>query len=495
MMKKVLCSRFSGVMAFVVLILTIATSIGLVPHGGVQAQAFESVFLDSQATTEDELVVIYQLKDIYVGSGSSTPTDLTFAANTLFFIARDNSGDRELWKSDGTEGGTLPFKSFYVNDFSHPLILQEMEGMLYIWAPVLGTGYYGLWKTDGTSAGTTLVKDFSDSEVDLFSLDGFAVMGGNLYFFINDYEQYIQLWKSDGTEAGTTMVLNMDVGGWDPDLDEVISDNSSLYFSITNGDDKNELWKSNGTGAGTEVVKNFAEYLTDLTIFNGKVFFVADDGTAEGEELWSSDGNAMGTALFKDINTGGDSSPSLIGVMGTNLYFFANDGTYGGELWKTDGTSGGTVLVKEILPGAGGDWPGNPMIVGTNLFFSADDGSTGVELWVSDGTLGGTHLVKDISSGGSSSAPYPLLGDDGILYFDADDGANGVELWRSDGTDGGTTRISDIYSGSGSSAPRYMVEYFGRYFFQAVDGNSGEEVWVLEYPDRFKRIYLPLVYH
>ena len=74
------------------------------------------------------------------------------------------------------------------------------------------------------------------------------------------------------------------------------------------------------------------------------------------------------TALVKDINPGTNSSVSgNFAVMGSTIYFAADDGTNGVELWKTDGTADGShskvarrrvQLIAPGLPaGRGGDGP------------------------------------------------------------------------------------------------------------------------------------------
>ena len=68
------------------------------------------------------------VKDIYAGSSSSSPLDLTNVNGTLFFNARDANGD-ELWKSDGTEAGTVMVKDIYSGaSSSSPDYLTNVNG-------------------------------------------------------------------------------------------------------------------------------------------------------------------------------------------------------------------------------------------------------------------------------------------------------------------------------------------------------------------------------
>lgn len=95
------------------------------------------------------------VKDIDPGSDDSSPTQLTDVNGTLFFIA---NGD-QLWKSDGTEDGTVGVKNMQLGAESpSPTQLTNIDGTLFF---VADDGVSGkeLWKSDGTSEGTVLVKD------------------------------------------------------------------------------------------------------------------------------------------------------------------------------------------------------------------------------------------------------------------------------------------------------------------------------------------------
>ena len=115
-----------------------------------------------------------------------------------------------------------------------------------------------------------------------------------------------------------------------------------------------------------------------MSVLGTTLFFYANDGMS-GFELWKSDGTEAGTVLVKDINGGGDSYPGNFTVLGTTMYFVANDGV-GSELWKSDGTAAGTVLAKDSS-GSPVLVPGYLTVMGSTLFFSATEFDHGRELW------------------------------------------------------------------------------------------------------------------
>jgi ELWxxDGT repeat protein len=70
-------------------------------------------------------------------------------------------------------------------------------------------------------------------------------------------------------------------------------------------------------------------------------------------------------------------------VIGSTLYFFADDGTHGMELWPSDGMVAGTHMVKNLAGPDAGVW-GFQRRVGSHLYFSGTNGTDGQELWTSD---------------------------------------------------------------------------------------------------------------
>jgi ELWxxDGT repeat protein len=433
------------------------------------------------------------LADINPGSASSNAADYTDVGGTVLFSADDGIHGVQLWRSDGTAGGTQ-----MVTDINSggggvdPGFLTNVGGTLFF---VGNDGTHGkeLWRSDGTAGGTQMVQDINSGS-SAYDPQNLTNVGGTLFFQANDGTHGVELWRTDGTAGGTQLVkdINPGINGSDPRY--LTNVDGTLFFDAYDGPKGtpdthgSELWRSDGTAGGTQLVKDifpgsWSSYPFDLTNVGETLFFSAYDGT-HGFELWRSDGTAGGTQMVDDINPGSSfgfsnsSYPSSLTNVGGTLFFSANDGTHGFELWRSDGTAGGTQMVDDINPGSANSYPKYLTNVGGTLFFQANDGTHGVELWRSDGTAGGTQMVDDINPGIGGSDPKYLTNVGGTLFFSANDGTYGVELWSSNGTAGGT-QFYDINPRGASSYPRSLTNVGGTLFFSANDGTHGAEPWIL----------------
>jgi ELWxxDGT repeat protein len=386
----------------------------------------------------------------------------------VYFMADDGVTGIEIWKSNGTEAGTSLVKD--INPGASGIVINgagtadipvlvEMNGFLFFHATTAANGNE-LWKTDGTNAGTVMVKDVLVGASGSTPRD-FLVINGSIFFTATTASGN-ELWKTDGTDAGTVMVKDINPGSASSTLQNLINVNGTLYFTAITATNGRELWKSDGTNAGTVIVKDIiagvsGPSFSSFTSFGGLLYFSALD-VVSGSELWKSDGTDAGTVMIKDIfpgSSGGSTGPYI--PIGSNLCFLGNDGTNGAELWITDGTEPGTTMLKNINPGAASSSPQNFIVIGNTIYFTATDVTNGTELWKTDGTVAGTVLVKDINPGVSSSSFNSLINLNGTLFFRTSTAALGSELWKSDGTDAGTVVVKDINAGNISTTPQQLT--------------------------------------
>src|SRR6266853_1734002 len=148
-----------------------------------------------------------------------------------------------------------------------------------------------LWKSDGTEAGTVRVKDINPSPGAGSSPRGLTVFNNALYFSASDGSTGVELWKTDGTEGGTERVKDIapgvgSIGGILEPLSSSPSGftvfNNALYFSADDGVSGRELWKTDGTEGGTALVKDINPTAdsspSGLKVFGNALYFSADDG-------------------------------------------------------------------------------------------------------------------------------------------------------------------------------------------------------------------------
>jgi len=340
------------------------------------------------------------VKDINAGSASSynaNQTAFTISNNILFFDANDNVHGTELWKTDGTSVGTV-----LVKDISPGTPSSNPAGFITLGTTLFfsandGTHGTELWKSNGTDAGTLLVLDIANGGAGS-SPQQFVIFQNKLFFlvFIGSPIPSYNLFSSDGTSAGTVLVKAF-VEGALPIISLSVIINNKLYFTNFAPLNGVELWYTDGTTAGTTIFKdinpgnassnafilpNFSSIYSGgqgdfhTALFNGKIFFMADNGV-NGQELWITDGTDAGTHMVKDLNPGAGASMGE-GLSwfytSTGLYFAANNGTSGTELFFSDGTDANTSLVADINPGSGSSMPVLFMYLNNHVYLTADNG-------------------------------------------------------------------------------------------------------------------------
>jgi ELWxxDGT repeat protein len=340
----------------------------------------------------------------------------------LLFSAQGNQEGIELWKSDGTDAGTLMLKAINPGESgSAPDFFCQLNNTITVFAATNASTGIEFYRTDGTESGTFFLKDinvgvgsaiFSDWFGSAYFL-GFNAFNNKLYFSVTDGTNAAVLYGTDGSTVNTTAVKVL-LGAIDVFalpmvlLPGSIQLNNKFYFPLTDGESRGEIWQSDGTPAGTAIFKSYPISLTgsmpilfvnfDQTainagssLFQGNKFFFSASTDAAGNELYLSNGTEAGTAMVKDINPGAGNSMEMLSYMFTSgpLFFGANNGVAGNELWKTDGASEGTVMVKDIRSGAGDSDPFMMLINNNKIFFSANDGDdpTKTDLFVVDGNF------------------------------------------------------------------------------------------------------------
>jgi len=435
------------------------------------------------------------VKDIYLGSQSSNPHSMVTMGGNLYFVADDGVHGEELWRTDGTLGGTYmvidlnPTRQTIVGgsivdenpgtDFGEIVAGDEK---IFFSAAVGNDEIRELYVSDGSSSGTLRISETFDCEPQLFAnYPEFTYSGVNsisvipasevgfdtAYFsaFRCSYENIVCSGEephiSDGTESGTFQLVDLFYGNTD-----LTMPNGGSITADLEGSQPSEFTRS-GNNIYFSANADMGAVLTDV----GRELFVINTSSPAG-----------GVQLVKDISYGSaDSSPSLFESMGGELFFTADDGISGMELWKSDGTNAGTVIVSNIAANGSSSWPGQKISIGNTLFFTADDGISGMELWKSDGAYSGTSLVKDIVAGPSDGGVSNMVEFGGELYFIAYSsppgvGTQGTEVWRSDGSDSGTVMVHVPMLTDGSSALSLTRVGDRLYFVDDLYDGSGKEL-------------------
>jgi ELWxxDGT repeat protein len=408
----------------------------------------------------------YRLTDVCAGPCDSRPSKLTVSGGQIFFTADDGFSGPELWVSDGTPGSERRVRDLCPGPCGS--LLDNLTGasgdIFFLRRTAAGLE---LWKSDGTPQGTaSLATLCTGPETDCTTrLDVNQALPtfGNRVFVRIYQQQTLTIWVSDGTAAGTLPLSSLLGAGVPPATAPPLPAGSFLFLFTTDG-----LWRTDLTPAGTARIETYAELEPDpaaeirqTIVSGGALYLVYSNG-----DVVRSDGTPAGTAIVSHLDPRLEVD-EVLPLRGGILATTSSPALVSGLVWIGP-TPGPPVTVADL--GTGSSIAGLAPLGGRAVFLVDFFNRPGVpdtrEVWITDGTAAGTRRLR--------GAPF-LLGPTGLVATDrlvffaaaANENDRGRQLWATDGTWFGTRLVHDFATGPGSGGPLAQIAFGGKLLFSA----------------------------
>ncbi len=349
-----------------------------------------------------------------------------------------------------------------------------------------------LWKSDGTDAGTVLVKDINVGAAGSTPTN-FNAMGGKLYFVADDGAKGRELWVSDGTSDGTRLVKDITVGSNSAFVEKsffnpmVVWKNRLYFKAASEVSQSSVLYVSDGTTAGTKafrpagVTTDFIRNVSAFSATDSVLYLIGYMDSAFGEELLKTNGTPEGTKMVYDIYNGfGGCQVDYIYNNGKKLYFFAESknpsgiGSIGKEPWESDGSATGTKLIADINPNGDcttGFLRSDLQMIDFQgkIFFSATDGpSSNQALWATNGNQPGVTKISNDNEGYGTLYNQLTVFNDRLYYFN---GSNKNDLSSTDGKETATVLSSSYIQNIAKT--NQIIEYNEHLYISSEDDFLG----------------------
>ncbi len=360
------------------------------------------------------------LKDIYEGGEGSLPFGFTIYKSELYFTAVDEVNGAAIWKTDGTEVGTMMFFDPGESQWSEPRYYIKAEN---------GWLYYGygekIFRTDGEvneelETESSLLHEFNyDSSNYCKYKDGIAILHKN-----DDYSFSIYYIDGDQeTKLGTTQETEFFADGY-----SLLPVSNGLSFTI-NDSDVDGIYVYDEDAESIERISVGWNYISSRRTINlsdeRNICFFFGEGAysingIEGEE------EALHESPELSFLAG---FPVLHGKYLENACFVYDEGTFGENyLIHTNGFESGTTIIKELKPYQ------SEMIVYNKYGFIAEGVSNGFEPILSKvdlvtGEVESIYNFEESSNVIGSVRPIAVL-DDYLYFLSGLDPTVGMEMYR-----------------------------------------------------------------
>lgn len=201
----------------------------------------------------------YLLKDLNGVLGASLPCNFHATDNMLYFMAQTSAG-WELWKTNGNNAGTVMVKDINpggahgVMSFYNTAYMTHVGDTLFFRAND-GINGYQLWKTDGSNSGTVRLTSITN-QVDPYCY--FPVAGNKLLFNQYSDEFFHQYDLSNGQVSLSGYPFATYMNSY---REKALFDGNKMYFAGKDTVYGCEMWQSDGTVQNTLRIQE--THLTD----------------------------------------------------------------------------------------------------------------------------------------------------------------------------------------------------------------------------------------
>jgi ELWxxDGT repeat protein len=338
--------------------------------------------------------------------------------DTLFFLAPTTNNGKHLWRTDGTEAGTVQLTSG-TSDFPHTL--STAGGYAYYTQKDTGTGKTQLFRIGPTDAVNTQSRISGEAVGDTYELYSLTPFSTKI-FSIGNYIPNVGVdsWGVILVHDTTTNTV-APVSGSPTSCSQLVAASTRVYVAC--GSNIVSTTGSSITSLSTGLSNIQSIYPTS----SDSIFIWANSGGFDN--LYYSDGSTVSAALtnFTSSNINVVSNRYISGnfyfIVSEFVYTVTTGPSYTFSLWKSNGTAQGTSLIKTLL--ANSPLYQSPQIAtdGTNLYTIITTSTGNSALWRSDGTTTGTAAVANYYTRFGSIGNFMFI--NGNLVWQAVDAATG----------------------------------------------------------------------
>ncbi len=463
-----------------------------------------NITLSAKYDVEEDFFLV---KDIHTGPSGSSIRNMVLFQSVVYFTAETAGEGRELWRSDGSESGTvMVIDALPGPEGSNPQFLTVWGSYLYFTASGIDT----TWMMGAYAGGDDVVLPSDEC-------GGFrsSILNPNIAFAVAknttwDSEKRYDCpsgyhWASTAegenifratynNPLGSVGPVYSGLCGW-KDLEWNGQQRERFRFS-----DSQETGAYKHAGK-SETFRPDIDSDLDNLVLEGFAGIVCKQNSgsscAEGDifgsalindclkhsmaDLWRTDGTILGTQRVSDIRHGrGSGSPAHLTIFNSSLWFTIEGMGNGSQLHCLREQNDTEVelmadfiseeepfssTVKMLTPA------GNVLyiLMSEQLWALEADPGSKPKLVSMPERFDPKFLIKygDENSTGSSGS---------ILMSGLLD-STGIELWALDGPEDTVRLVKDMSPGVRSSNPCHMTYWNNKVYFQANDGKHGPELW------------------